>query len=60
MEAEEISEFLSFYLTEMSTITEKFGGTIDKFIRDAIMIFFGDPQSEGDVQDAKSCVDMAI
>ena len=60
IEAEEISEFLSFYLTEMSTIAEKFGGTIDKFIGDAIMIFFGDPQSEGDVQDAKNCVDMAI
>ena len=60
IEAEEISEFLSFYLTEMSAITEKFGGTIDKFIGDAIMIFYGDPQSDGDVQDAKNCVDMAI
>lgn len=60
IEAEEISEFLSFYLTEMSTIAEKFGGTIDKFIGDAIMIFFGDPHSEGEVQDAKNCVDMAI
>ena len=60
IEAEEISEFLSFYLTEMSTIAEKFGGTIDKFIGDAIMIFFGDPKTEGDVQDAKNCVDMAI
>ena len=60
IEAEEISEFLSFYLTEMSAIAEKFGGTIDKFIGDAIMIFFGDPKTEGDVQDAKNCVDMAI
>jgi len=60
IEAEEISEFLSFYLTEMSAIAEKFGGTIDKFIGDAIMIFFGDPHSEGEVQDAKNCLDMAI
>ena len=60
IEAEEISEFFSFYLTEMSAITEKFGGTIDKFIGDAIMIFYGDPQSAGDVQDAKHCVEMAI
>ncbi|OUU56234.1 MAG: adenylate/guanylate cyclase domain-containing protein [Proteobacteria bacterium TMED61] len=60
IEAEEISEFLSFYLTEMSAIAEKFGGTIDKFIGDAIMIFFGDPKTEGDVQDAKNCVDVAI
>ena len=60
IEAEEISEFLSFYLTEISAIAEKFGGTIDKFIGDAIMIFFGDPKTEGDVQDAKNCVDMAI
>ena len=60
IEAEEISEFLSFYLTEMSAIAEKFGGTIDKFIGDAIMIFFGDPKTQGDVEDAKNCVDMAI
>ena len=60
IEAEEISEFLSFYLTEMSAIAEKFGGTIDKFIGDAIMIFYGDPKTQGDVEDAKNCVDMAI
>ena len=60
IEAEDISEFLSFYLTEMSTIAEKFGGTIDKFIGDAIMIFFGDPKSDGDIHDSKNCVDMAI
>ena len=44
----------------MSAIAEKFGGTIDKFIGDAIMIFFGDPKTQGDVEDAKNCVDMAI
>ena len=43
MEAEELSGFLNFYLTSMCEIALKYGGTIDKFIGDSIMIFFGDP-----------------
>ena len=44
----------------MSKIALKFGGTIDKFIGDAILIFFGDPESKGDKEDAKACVLMAL
>ena len=44
----------------MTTIAVKSGGTIDKFIGDAIMVFFGDPETEGEVQDALKCVEMAI
>ena len=47
MEAEELSGFLNFYLTNMCEIALKYGGTIDKFIGDSVMIFFGDPQSKG-------------
>jgi len=44
----------------MSSIALKHGGTIDKFIGDAIMVFFGDPESRGEKQDALACVQMAI
>ena len=33
---------LNYYLNEMSTIALKFGGTIDKYVGDAILVFFGD------------------
>ena len=44
----------------MTEIALQFGGTIDKFIGDAILIFFGDPETEGTAVDAKRCLDMAI
>ena len=51
---------LNFYLTEMSNIALENGGTIDKYIGDAILIFFGDPESTGFQEDAIKCVSMAI
>ena len=60
LESEELTNLLNHYLTEMSRIALKFGGTIDKYIGDAIMIFFGDPESRGVKEDAVDCVRMAI
>jgi len=60
MEAEELSGFLNFYLTNMCEIALKYGGTIDKFIGDSVMIFFGDPQSHGPEQDALACCNMGL
>jgi adenylate cyclase len=60
LESEELTNLLNHYLTEMSRIALKFGGTIDKYIGDAIMIFFGDPESKGVTEDAIACVRMAI
>ncbi len=60
MEAEELTSLLNEYLTEMTIIANRFGGTVDKFIGDSIMIFFGAPESKGDSEDAASCVKMAI
>ena len=60
LESEEMTNLLNFYLNEMSQIALKFGGTIDKFIGDALMIFFGDPETKGDVEDALSAIEMSI
>lgn len=60
MEAEAFTDLLNQYLTDMSRIALKYGGTIDKFIGDGMMIFFGDPSSKGTKGDAMACVSMAI
>ena len=60
MEAEPLSELLNEYLSEMSKIASEFSGTVDKFIGDGIMIFFGDPDSRGATEDAAACVEMAL
>jgi class 3 adenylate cyclase len=43
----------------MSAIAHQYGGTIDKFIGDAMLIFFGDPETKGEKADAQACVRMA-
>ena len=60
LESEEITNLLNFYLNEMSNIALEYGGTIDKYIGDGLMIFFGDPDTLGVEEDAKKCVEMAI
>lgn len=60
LQPEELTAFLNEYFTEMSAIAEAHGATIDKFIGDAIVAFFGDPVTHGVVEDARACVKMAI
>jgi adenylate cyclase len=60
MQPEQITALLNEYFTEMSAIALYHGGTIDKFVGDAMLVFFGDPESEGEAQDAKACVQMAV
>ena len=60
IESEELTGLLNYYLTEMSHIALNHGATIDKYIGDAIVIFFGDPETKGIEEDALSCVKMAI
>ena len=60
LQPEELTELLNEYFTEMSKIAESHGATIDKFIGDAIVAFFGDPTTKGTAEDARACVRMAL
>lgn len=60
LEPEDITFLINDYLTEMTRIALEFGATIDKYIGDAILIFFGDPETQGVTEDALACVRMAI
>ena len=57
---EDITFLLNSYFSEMSKVVAQFGGTLDKFIGDGMVVFFGDPQSGGVKHDALQCVKMAI
>lgn len=60
LESEELAALLNRYLTEMTAIAEEHGGTVDKFIGDAVVVYFGDPNTKGTGQDAEACVRMAL
>jgi class 3 adenylate cyclase len=59
LEPEDLSFAINLYLDRMANIALEHGGTLDKFIGDAVMVFFGDPESDGVKVDAKKCVNMA-
>jgi adenylate cyclase len=60
MESEDLTQLLNQYLTEMSNIASAYGATIDKYVGDAILMFFGDPETRGVREDAVACAKMAI
>jgi class 3 adenylate cyclase/PAS domain-containing protein len=60
IESEELTQLINQYLTEMSQIALYYGATIDKYVGDAIMAFFGDPETKGAKEDAIACVKMAV
>ncbi|MCK1713062.1 adenylate/guanylate cyclase domain-containing protein [Bradyrhizobium sp. 143] len=60
LESEDLTQLLNHYLTEMSRIALSFGATVDKYVGDAIVAFFGDPETQGIKEDALACVKMAI
>ncbi|MBF0457382.1 MAG: HAMP domain-containing protein [Nitrospirae bacterium] len=54
----QVLTLLNMYITTMSTIIERHGGVIDKFIGDAIMALYGAPISNPD--DADSALNSAL
>jgi class 3 adenylate cyclase/HAMP domain-containing protein len=48
MEPEELVDELNDYLTEMTDIVFAHEGTLDKYVGDAVMVFFGDPVTQHD------------
>ena len=60
LEPEDLSNLLNSYLDNMAQIAEKYGGTIDKYVGDAIMVFFGDPEFTSDKDHALRAVKMAM
>ncbi len=60
MQSEDLTQLLNHYLTEMSEIASEYGATVDKYVGDGIVMFFGDPDTRGVKEDALACVKMAI
>jgi adenylate cyclase len=60
LEEETVTRILNEYLNSMAEIAIERGGTIDKFMGDGIMVFFGDPATEGQHKDALACIKMAL
>ncbi len=55
LQPEDLTALLNEYFTEMSNIALRHGATVDKFIGDAILAFFGDPDTKGVEGDAHAC-----
>lgn len=57
-EPEAVSSSLNTFLTAMTEIVFEFGGTLDKYVGDALMVFFNDPLPQAD--HAERAVRMAL
>ena len=56
MSAQQVSEILNEYFTEMEPIITQYNGVINKFIGDAVMAIFGEPiQDKNHAQNAVKC-----
>ena len=58
LEPERVVEILNEYFTRATDVIFDYGGTLDKYIGDAVMAVFGAPISKGN--DAANCVNAAI
>jgi len=60
LEPEQLASLMNAYFTEMTKICHRWGGTLDQFIGDALVIFFGDPDSKGSTEDACAATLMGL
>lgn len=60
LEPERLAKVVNSYLSEMASIAIDCGGTLIEFIGDAVFVFFGDPETEGETEDALKCLEMAM
>jgi class 3 adenylate cyclase/HAMP domain-containing protein len=60
LQPEDLTALLNEYFSEMSIVATRHGATIDKFIGDAMLLFFGDPETKGTAEDARACLEMAV
>ena len=60
MDPESLASALNMYFAEMAGIAERHGGTLDKFLGDGLMIFFGAPVATDDRSHARAAVEMAL
>ncbi|MBI2566644.1 MAG: response regulator [Candidatus Schekmanbacteria bacterium] len=59
-EPERVSGLLNDYMTAMVETVEAWGGTLDKFIGDGLMVFFGAPGAMEPKEQARRAVGMAL
>lgn len=55
-----LATVLNRYFEEVTRIAFSHGGTVDKFIGDAVMVVFGAPRATGEADQARRCVAMAL
>jgi class 3 adenylate cyclase len=55
-----VVEWLNDYFGRMHAVVESYGGHINKFIGDGLMIAFGAPIDRGDQQEARAAVDCGL
>lgn len=60
MDPADVQEMLNEYFSEMVDIVFEHGGTLDKFIGDGLMVFFGDPEEQPDHADRAVKTAMAM
>ena len=60
LDPDDLTYIVNSYLNRMAELAVQHGGTLDKFIGDGVVIFFGDPESRGVQEDANACLGMAL
>ena len=60
MGADDVQRFLNTYFNAMVAIVFRHGGTVDKFIGDGLMAFYGHPEEQGDqaLRAVRTAIDM--